>query len=58
MKSYEVTIKLTKTFYQLVTVEDCASEDDVTIEAYEMIDDYNWEFSDDDCEIIDIDELS
>lgn len=57
MKSYEITLKLIKEYYQLVTVEDSASEDDARIEAYEQIDDLSWEFSDDDCEIVDVQEL-
>lgn len=57
MKSYEITLKLTKEYYQLVTVEDSASEDDARTEAFEEIDEFSWDFMDEDCEIVDVQEL-
>lgn len=57
MKSYEITLKKTVVYYQLVTIEDSASEDDAIEEAFDRCDYSNWEFGYDDYDVADIQEL-
>lgn len=57
MKSYEITLKKTVVYYQLVTIEDSASEEDAIEEAFDNQDDSDWEFGYDDYELADIQEI-
>ena len=57
MKSYEVTLQKVVTYYQLITIEDAASQDDAIEEAYDMQNDDDWEFACDDYDLADIQEI-
>lgn len=55
---YEVVLQKTVTYYQLVTIEEADSEDNAIDQAYDVAEDYDWEFADDDVECIECEQIS